>query len=60
MRAPTPDFELYVADQDYGYRSGWAVGALQMAEKILQAELGIPKPAWLDDDWYEKNVVALP
>lgn len=60
VRAPTPDFELYVADQDYGYRSGWAVGSLQMAEKILQAELGIPKPAWLDDDWYEKNVVALP
>ena len=46
--------------QDYGYRSGWAVGSLQMAEKILQAELGIPKPAWLDDDWDEKNVVALP
>jgi hypothetical protein len=37
---------------------GWAVGSLIMAEKILQAELGIAKPSWLDDDWYTQNVLA--
>lgn len=59
VRAPTPDYEIYVADQDYGYRSGWAVGSLKMAEKILQAELGLPKPTWLDETWYKENVVDL-
>merc|ERR1719198_1387895 len=60
VRAPTPDFDIFIADQDYGYRSGWAVGSLQMAEKILTAELGIAKPTWLDDDWFEENIAALP
>ena len=49
---------MYVADQDYGYHSGWAVGSLTMAEKILQAEIGLPKPAWLNGSWYEENVLA--
>lgn len=61
IRAPLKDrLPLYIANQDYGYRSGWAVGGLKMAEKILQAELQIPKPAWLDADWYKTNVLDLP
>jgi len=58
VRRPDPDYEVFVADQDYGYHSGWAVGSLSMAEKILQAELGLPKPAWLNGSWYEENVLA--
>ncbi|MNY79334.1 hypothetical protein D3C86_2199230 [compost metagenome] len=38
--------------------AGWAVGSLIMAEKVLQAEIGLEKPSWLDTDWYEKNVVG--
>lgn len=30
-----------------------------MAEKVLQAEIGLKKPTWLDADWYETNVVDL-
>ena len=37
VRRPDPDYDIFVADQDYGYHSGWAVGSLTMAEKILQA-----------------------
>ena len=62
-RAPlkaTTGARLFVANQDYGYKNGWAVGGLQMAEKILQEELGLPKPAWLDEDWYARHVKALP
>lgn len=58
-RAPTKSHNVYIADQDYGYRSGWAVGSLKMAEKVLQAELGVGKPSWLDETWYQKNVVNL-
>lgn len=31
--------------------SGWAVGSLIMAEKVLQAELGMAKPKWLAQSW---------
>ena len=58
VRKPTPDYEVYVVDQDYGYQSGWAVGSLIMAEKVLQAEMGLPKPSWLDEKWYTDNVLA--
>ena len=60
VRKPVPSHELYVVNQDYGYHSGWAVGSLAMAEKVLQAELGLPAPRWLDAEWYEKRVVAEP
>lgn len=58
IRAPVADHDVFVADQDYGYKSGWAVGSLIMAEKILQAELGLAKPAWLNGSWYQDNVLA--
>ena len=58
VRRPTADFDVYVADQDYGYVPGWAVGSLMMAEKVLQAELGLPKPTWLNGSWYEVNILA--
>jgi len=58
LRKPSAEYDVFVVDQDYGYQSGWAVGSLIMAEKILQAELGIAKPSWLDDDWYTQNVLA--
>ena len=58
VRKPTP-MELYVVDQDYGYQSGWAVGSLAMAEKILQAEIGLKKPDWLDETWYKEWVLAV-
>ena len=60
VRKPLPSHEVYVVNQDYGYQSGWAVGSLTMAEKVLQAELGVPMPTWLDKKWYQANVVAKP
>jgi len=59
VRHPAPDYDVFVADQDYGYRSGWAVGSLVMAEKVLQAELGVPKPTWLEQAWYDDNVMDI-
>ncbi|KAL3932730.1 MAG: hypothetical protein SGPRY_000583 [Prymnesium sp.] len=60
VRAPCPNYDVFVADQDYGYVTGWAVGSLMMAEKILQSEFGLPKPKWLDASWYEENILAHP
>ena len=58
VRKPLAQYELFVVNCDYGYQPGWAVGSLAMAEKVLQAEMGLPKPSWLDATWYQTNVVA--
>eukprot|EP00935_MAST-01C_sp_MAST-1C-sp1_P000756 g756.t1 len=60
MRKPLPEYNVYVANQDYGFRSGWAVGGLAMSEKILQAEIGLAKPSWLNGSWYEEHILAVP
>ena len=59
VRAPAPDYDVFVADQDYGYRTGWAVGSLIMAEKVLQAELKVAKPSWLAQSWYDSNILQI-
>ena len=30
-----------------------------MSEKVLQAEIGLTKPTWLDQIWYDQNVREL-
>ena len=30
-----------------------------MAEKVLQANLGVAKPAWLPQDYYDENVLGV-
>lgn len=57
-RQPLPN--LFIANQDYGYKSGWANGGLLMAEKILQAEFGLPQPTWLDTAYYGTYVLGVP
>ena len=59
-RKPLKDYNLYIANQDYGYQSGWAVGSLSMAEKVMQAEVGLPKPEWLDAEFYKEWVTQEP
>lgn len=58
VRAPVAEYNVYIANQDYGPKHGWAVSSLIMAEKVLQAELGVARPTWLDAEWYAANVVA--
>ena len=62
VRKPSANHSVYVANHDYGFETGWASSALLMSEKILQSEpeFGFPKPAWLDEDYYQKEVVNQP
>uniref|UniRef100_A0A0G4FQU4 Amine oxidase domain-containing protein n=1 Tax=Chromera velia CCMP2878 TaxID=1169474 RepID=A0A0G4FQU4_9ALVE len=59
VRRPVKARDLFVCNQDYGYEPGWAQGSLLMAEKILEADLGVGKPVWLDEVYYQKNVVGI-
>eukprot|EP01064_Diplonema_japonicum_P016839 TRINITY_DN2487_c0_g1_i4.p1 TRINITY_DN2487_c0_g1~~TRINITY_DN2487_c0_g1_i4.p1 ORF type:complete len:496 (+),score=131.76 TRINITY_DN2487_c0_g1_i4:60-1490(+) len=62
VRRPNEDYNVFLANQDYG-RSfdtfGWATGGLQLTEKILQAEMGLRKPKWLNGAWYEKMILGV-
>ena len=62
VRKPSASHEIYVANADYGYNPGWAASSLKMAEKILQAEsaFGYPKPMWLDEAYYQREIVRQP
>lgn len=51
---------LFVANQDYGYKNGWANGGLLMAEKLLQEQFHLSRPTWLDQDYYDALVTAIP
>merc|ERR1711879_240408 len=35
VRKPLKNYNIYIANVDYGYKQGWATGSLIMAEKIL-------------------------
>eukprot|EP01059_Diplonema_ambulator_P000996 TRINITY_DN1076_c0_g3_i1.p1 TRINITY_DN1076_c0_g3~~TRINITY_DN1076_c0_g3_i1.p1 ORF type:complete len:475 (+),score=177.95 TRINITY_DN1076_c0_g3_i1:50-1474(+) len=64
IRRPNADFDVFMANQDFGYdlntQIGWATGSLQLAEKILQAELKMHRPHWLNSSWYEEKIVNVP
>ena len=64
VRRPNNNYDVFVGNVDYGAilkgHTSWAVGSLIQAEKILQAELNITAPSWLDSAWYQKEIADLP
>jgi hypothetical protein len=40
-----------------GFLQGWGESSLLMTERILAGRLGLPKPEWLNEDYYRKQVV---
>ena len=45
--------QVFVVNEAFGTRECWAEGSLVMAENAA-ARLGLPRPAWLPQDLYEK------
>eukprot|EP01059_Diplonema_ambulator_P000994 TRINITY_DN1076_c0_g1_i1.p1 TRINITY_DN1076_c0_g1~~TRINITY_DN1076_c0_g1_i1.p1 ORF type:complete len:479 (+),score=172.71 TRINITY_DN1076_c0_g1_i1:48-1484(+) len=63
VRRPNADYDVFFANQDYAYddytQQGWATGGLQLAEKILQAEMDLRRPRWLNKTWYEEKILSV-
>ena len=57
MRKPIPEFEMYVASGAYSSSGAWAVGGLIQAETLMRENFGLPRPSWLDQSWYDRNVM---
>jgi monoamine oxidase len=52
MRRPKPDRHVYVCGEAYSGNQGWVEGALTSAEIMLEESFGLPRPAWLPDDYF--------
>ncbi len=50
VRHPVEDFPVYICGESYSSGQGWAEGAVQTAERMLQEHFGLPMPHWLADD----------
>lgn len=61
VESPTGSlYDIYVADVDYGslYASCWSTSSLIEAEKVLHTKFGLPKPTWLQQAWYNSNILG--
>jgi len=50
MRRPVPDADVFICGEAWSVAQGWAEGALQTAEHVLQDHLGLSRPTWLPAD----------
>jgi hypothetical protein len=56
-RHPIPEFEMFVVNGAYSNSGAWAVGALIEAETLVYEKFGISRPSWLDQSWYDSNIL---
>jgi hypothetical protein len=43
---PKPPLPVYICGESYSHGQGWAEGALETAETMLQQHFGLPEPPW--------------
>jgi monoamine oxidase len=43
---PKPPLPVYICGESYSHGQGWAEGALETAEAMLQQQFGLPTPPW--------------
>jgi len=48
---------IYVVNEAFSPRNGWAEGSLVMAEKFLRINFNLGRPSWLDEAYYNYAVV---
>lgn len=52
MRKPIANEDIYICGEAYSVTQGWVEGALQTAERMLQENFGLARPAaWLPADY---------
>ena len=67
LRQPVPGRQLFVANNDWWLEEAsvdliapyWAEVSLRVAERILHDNVGLPPPAWLDKQYFNKSVLGI-
>eukprot|EP00746_Dinoflagellata_sp_MGD_P122347 gnl/MRDRNA2_/MRDRNA2_57262_c0_seq1.p1 gnl/MRDRNA2_/MRDRNA2_57262_c0~~gnl/MRDRNA2_/MRDRNA2_57262_c0_seq1.p1 ORF type:complete len:371 (+),score=40.02 gnl/MRDRNA2_/MRDRNA2_57262_c0_seq1:430-1542(+) len=57
LMQPLSTLPLYIVGEAFGSRNGWMESALGMAENVLHKFYGLPKPWWIDEETYRKDVL---
>ena len=47
LRKPVPDANVYVCGEAFSSNQGWAEGALNTAERMLEDHFGLKRPTWI-------------
>jgi len=64
VSAPTEEYDVFLANNDYFYeglsgaRCCWAENSLKPMEKLLRDRFALGRPAWLNEGYYERDVVG--
>ena len=67
VRKPVPSRQILVANNDWWLEESkldlvapyWAEVGLRVAERVLHDHMGMAKPAWLDEAYFESNVLGI-
>ena len=52
MRKPNVEDTIYICGEAYSDKQGWVEGAFCEAEKMLQEHFELPRPFWINEDYY--------
>lgn len=55
IRHPIEGTNLYICGEAYSDHQGWAEGALQTAEKLLEEYFSLKRPSWVSPDYFLGN-----
>jgi monoamine oxidase len=53
IRHPLPELSIFVTSDAYSSDQGWAEGAVNVAEKVMQVNFGLKAPHWIEDPSYD-------
>jgi hypothetical protein len=51
IRRPVSGANLFVCGEAFSAKQGWVEGAINTAEKTLETYFGLPRPAWVPEDY---------
>ena len=59
LMKPVADLPIYIGNVDSGAYGAWAEGGMITVERVLAFHIGLGKPTWLDQQYYEETVLTM-
>ena len=59
LMKPVADLPIFMGNVDWGQYGGWAEGSMITTERILAFHVGVEKPTWLSEEYYQETVLTM-
>lgn len=56
---PVPGLAIHMVNEAWGVHHGWAESSVSAAELALHHEMGVPRPAWMDEPFHRSTIVQM-